>query len=255
MLRTLTLFLFGPVQKLVTSNCLSTSLSAATNIPTELANHQPQADGLLIVSFWPDAIVGTLTIVGIVVGVLAAFGAAYFAAWLQRKWTPDPTSAIEDVAKRVNELQRPLQTVENRIKELHQRIEAIERERAERKSFTLGMRLQQAQSTGQWILQVKNDNDYEIVVQSVRLFRDNAPLSNADRPNGTDDWRIPAHQQKPICWTPHTNPIMKLRFAGKVAHGFTEPYEFVLECLADEKPRTARAKLHLNFDGSQLREF
>ena len=196
-----------------------------------------------------------IAIVTIVVGALAAFGAAYYGARLQRKWTPDPIAAIESVANRVNELQRPLQSFENRVKELRERIDEIEHDRAERESFALGMRLQQAQSTGQWILQVKNDNDYEVIVESVQLFRDSAPLSSADKPNNADDWRVPAYIMKPICWTPSSNPIMTLRFAGTERLRTTYPYEFVLKCLADGKPRIARAKLHLTYDTNQLIQY
>lgn len=147
-----------------------------------------------------------IAIVATVVTVITPFGAAYYAAWLQRKWTPDPIPAIKDV--------------ESRVREVRERIEGIECDREEREGFTLGMRLQQAQASpnSQWILVVKNDTDSEVLVRSVQLFRDNAPLSSADKPSKPDDWRIPVHSQKPISWVPETNPIIRMRFAGTEPH-------------------------------------
>jgi len=175
------------------------------------------------------------------VAIVASFGAAYLGALLQRKWTPNPIPSIEKL--------------EGRVEEVRQRIEAIEQERLECESFTLGIWLRQA-SLNSWIVEVKNETDKSVCVETIQFFRgDNAPLSGLDKPKNPDDWCIPARSQKQICWNPQHNPVMTLQFAGVELDRFARQYRIVLGCRSDGKPRTAQRDLLLTYGDHTLTQY
>jgi hypothetical protein len=176
-------------------------------------------------------------LVAAVVTVIAAFGAALFGARLQRKWTPNPIPAIENLAGRIEGLQ--------------QRMESIEQERVEAAHFTLHIRLIEG-FTNYYSLRVTNDNDKDVSIETIQLFLDEAPLSGLERPKPTDDWRIPAHSWKQLKWSPETDPIMTLKSAGVEPQRLPVPYRIVLGCRCEGKPRTAQRSLLLTYRDNRL---
>ena len=172
--------------------------------------------------------------------IVAAFGAAWFGARLQRKWTPNPIPPIENLG--------------GRIEELRQRMEAIERERLEATHFTLRMQPKQA-TLGNYILAVTNDTDRDVSVETIQLFLGEAPLSDLERPKPTDDWCIPAHSPKQLRWSPQTDPIMTLKSAGVEPQRFPVPYRIVLGCRCDGKPRTAQRTMLLTHRDNRLTQY
>lgn len=179
--------------------------------------------------------------IAVCVGVIAAFGAAYFAAWLQRKWTPDPIPAIKDI--------------ETQVKNLHERVDEIEQERAERDSFTLGIQVQQA-TLNAWIIVVTNDTDKDVDVETIQFFDgDDTPLSEMGKPSRSEDWLIPSHSPKQLWWKPQYDPIMTLKTAGVEPHGLPHQYRLVLTCRSDGKRRTVQRYLLLTYRDNTLTQY
>jgi hypothetical protein len=179
-------------------------------------------------------------VIASVVTVIASFGAAYLGALLQRKWTPNPIPSIEKLG--------------GRVEEVRQRIEAIELERLERESFTLGIGLRQA-SLNSWIVEVKNGTDKDVYVETIQFFRgDDTPLSRPEKPKEPRDWLVLARSQKQLSWSPQENPIMTMKFS-EPQHGVALPYRFVLGCRSDGKPRTAQRKLLLVYRDNILTQY
>ena len=168
-----------------------------------------------------------------VVTIVAAFGAAWLGARLQRKWTPNPVPPIEAVGGRITELQ--------------QRIEEIEQERIEAAHFTLTMQLRQG-VVGSYILDVRNDTEKDVTVETVQVFRGDAPISDAYKSKPTDDWRIPAHLGKSLWWSPQPDPVNTLKYSEPNLQGFAVQFRIVLVCQSGGKPRTAQRTLLLSVD-------
>lgn len=181
-----------------------------------------------------------VSIIIAIVGIVAAFGAARYGAWLQKKWTPDPIPAIKSVEMRVNELR--------------QRVDEIEQERAENETFTLGIRLGQASFGNCYVIEVQNDTDKDVRVESVQFFLGETALSAPDAPKPTDNWIIPAHRRKQLSWTPNHDPVGTLRQAGE-PQGFTKTYCIVLGCRVDGKTRIAKRNLLLAFNNDSLMQY
>jgi hypothetical protein len=167
------------------------------------------------------------------VTILASFGAAWLGARLQRKWTPNPVPPIEAVGGRITELQK--------------RIEEIEQERIESENFTLAMRLQQGQ-VGSYLLDVGNDTDRDVTVESVEIFRDDASISGPYKAKPTDDWRIPASSIRTLSWAPWRDPVNTLQYSEPNLQGIAVPFEMVLVCQSGGKRRIARKTLLLSVD-------
>jgi hypothetical protein len=186
-------------------------------------------------------VMGALLITAAVT-ILAAFGAAWYGARLQRKSTPNPIPPIEAVG--------------SRITELRQRIEEIEQERIEAENFTLAMKLQQGQ-VGSYVLDVWNDTGKEVTVQTVQIFRSGAALSDAAKSKPTDDWRVATGSMKTLSWAPQRDPVNTLKYSEPNLQGFAVPFEIVLVCQSGGKRRTARGTLLLsvNFISNTLTQF
>lgn len=173
-------------------------------------------------------------LIGAAVTIIAAFGAAWLGARLQRKWTPNPVPSMEALGDRITELQ--------------QRIEANEEERIESEHFILAMRLQQGVA-GNYILDVRNDTDRDVTVETVQLFRGDAPLSDPNKPKPTDDWRIAAHSGKQLWWSPQPDPVSTLIYSEpNLPQGVAIPIRIVLVCRSSGKPRVARRTLLVTAD-------
>jgi hypothetical protein len=175
-----------------------------------------------------------------VVTIIASFGAAWFGARLQRKWTPNPIPPIENLG--------------SRIEAVRQRMEAIEQERLEAAHFTLGIQLRQA-VLNNYILEVTNDSDKDVSVETIQFFLGDTPLSGIDKPKPTDDWRILAHSRKQLMWPPSSDPIMTLKLSGTQPHGFAQPYRIVLGCRCEGKTRTAQRTLLLTYRDNSLTQY
>lgn len=131
--------------------------------------------------------------------LVIAFGAAIvgalLGAYLQKRWTPDPSVEIAALREQVAAFQ--------------QRIEAMEQERAESEHFALTASLMQA-APGNYIMLVNNNSDEEVAVESVTLMRGGVELSRPSRPGATADWRI----------TPGSGKEIRFRLGGsfKLTH-------------------------------------
>jgi hypothetical protein len=167
------------------------------------------------------------------VTILAAFGAAWYGASLQRRSTPNPIPAIEAVGGRIGELRR--------------RMEEIEQERIESENFTLGMKLQQGQ-VGSYLLDVRNDADKDVTVETVEIFRGDASISAPYKAKPTDDWCIAAGSIKTLSWAPWRDPVNTLQYSEPNLQGFAVPFRIVLVCQSVGKRRTARQTLLLSVD-------
>ena len=175
---------------------------------------------------------GTL-LIGAAVTIIASFGAAWLGARLQRKWTPNPVPPIEAVG--------------GRIAELRQRMEEIEQERIESVNFSLAMKLQQG-AEGNYLLDVRNDTAKEVTVETVQIFRGDAPLSAPYKAKPTDEWRIPLDTMKTLSWSPQPDPVNTLKYSEPNLQGFAVPFRIVLVCKSGDKPRTAPRTLFLSVD-------
>lgn len=182
--------------------------------------------------------------VTVVVTIIAAFGAAWFGARLQRKWTPNPIPPIKTLGERI----------EQRIEQLSQQMESIERERREAEHFTLGVRIMTG-AANHYMLVVRNDTDEDVSIETIQLFLGEAPLSEPTRREPHNDWRIPAHSAKQIQWSPAHEPTMTLRTAGVQPQRFAVPYQFVLGCVSNGKPRTVRRNVLLMPQGNCLSQW
>ncbi len=173
-------------------------------------------------------------LIGAVVTIIAAFGAAWLGARLQRKWTPNPIPSIDALG--------------GRITELRQRMEAAEEERIESEHFTLAMQLRQAVA-GNYILEVRNDTNKDATVETVQFFRGDAPLSDPNKPKPTDDWCIPARSGKQLWWSPQPDPVSTLQYSEpNLPHGVAIPLRIVLLCQSSSKPRVAQRTLFVTVD-------
>ena len=198
-------------------------------------------------------------LIGAAVTIIAAFGAAWLGARLQRKWTPNPIPSIDAIGGQISELQKqieatnPVPSVEalgGRITELRHRMEAIEDERIEAEHFTLGMQLRQASGGNNYILDVRNDTNKDVLVETVQFFRGEAPLSDSNKkPNPSDDWCIPAHSGKQLWWSPQPDPVSTLIYSEpNLPHGMAIPVRIVLVCASGGKPRVARRTVSVTVD-------
>ena len=160
----------------------------------------------------------------------------YFGAWLQRKWTPDPIPAV-------NEVRKATENVEVRVKELHDRVDANERERLDRENFRLGIKLVQATRNNPYGIEVTNPYSTKVAIDSIQFFLDNVALSSPDKPAPKDNWVVPADGQQTIFWKPRHDPIMTLVNADRPVSA--TPYRIVLACRMDGKERTAEQSLLL----------
>jgi hypothetical protein len=174
-------------------------------------------------------------LIGGAVTIVASFGAAWLGARLQKKWTPNPNPSIEALG--------------SRIEEVRDRIEAIEQERIESEHFTLTMQLQQG-VRGNYILEVRNDTDKDVTVETVQFFRGEAPLSGRCKPKPTDDWRMPAQKGKQLWLSPQPDPASTLRFSGIEPHTPAIALRVVLMCRSNGKLRTAEQTLVVTVDYS-----
>lgn len=109
------------------------------------------------------------------------------------------------------------------------------------------MQLRQA-VVGNYILDVRNDSDKDVTVETVQFFRGDAPLSHPNKPKPTDDWRIPAHSGKQLWWSPQPDPVSTLKYSEPNLQGFAVPFRIVLDCQSGGKPRMARRTLLLTVD-------
>lgn len=177
----------------------------------------------------------TALLIGAAVTIVAGFGAAWLGARLQRKWTPNPIPSIEALSGRITKLQ--------------ERMDAIEDERIEAEHFTLAMQLRQA-GAGNYILDVRNDTDKDVSVETVQFFRGEAPLSDPNKkPKPSDDWRILAHSGKQLWWSPQPDPVSTLMFSEpSLPQGIAVPIRIVLVCVSGGKPRVARRTVSVTVD-------
>lgn len=162
--------------------------------------------------------------------VLLAFGSAIvgaiLGAYLQERWTPDPSAEIAALRQQVAAFQ--------------QRIETMEQERADSENFALTMSLQQAVA-GNYIMVVKNDSDEEVAVEFVNLTRDDVELSRASKPTPTDDWRIAPRTGKQIYWAPQPDPTATLMMTEpNLGSGTVIAIQQVLVCRIRGKPKALR---------------
>jgi hypothetical protein len=162
--------------------------------------------------------------------ILLAFGSAIvgaiLGAYLQRRWTPDPSAEIV--------------AVRHQIKDFQQRIETLEQERVESEHFELGMSLQQA-VPGNYTMHVRNDSDQEVTVETINLKREDIELSNACRPKPTDDWKIAPGSGKKFDWAPQPDPVGTLQMKEPhLGSGVPIPLQLVLVCRVRGKPKVLR---------------
>lgn len=177
-------------------------------------------------------------LIGAFVTIVAAFGGAWLGAALQRKWTPNPIPVIDQLGQKLAQ----------HITELQEQTKAIEQERVESEHFNLDMQLQQG-TAGNYILQVRNDTETDVIIETVQFFRGDAPLSNPNKPKSTDDWRIPAKSGKQLCWTPEPDPVSTLKYCGESSlQGYAVPFRIVLRCQSRGKQRTAQRTILLTVD-------
>ena len=140
------------------------------------------------------------------------------------------------------------ETLRQQVAALQQQIEALEQERIEAEHFTLGMQLQQAVA-GNYILNVRNDTDKDVTVETVQFFRGDAPLTDPNKPKPTDDWRIPARSGKSLSWSPQPDPVSTLMYSEpNLPRGVATPVRVVMVCQRNGKPRVAGRTLLVTVD-------
>jgi len=172
----------------------------------------------------------TAQIVGYVVTLLAAFGAAWLGARWQRKWTPDPIPSIKELGSRITQLQREMQD--------------IERERVDAEQFTLSIELRQGRE-GNYIVNVGNDYDKDVVVNSVQILRGDALLSAPSAPGPNDDWRIPSHSGKPLHFSPQPDPTRTLSMSEPNLQGYSAQIRILVSCQYEGKRRLAGRTIYV----------
>lgn len=133
-----------------------------------------------------------MLVLTILVAFVSAIMAAILGAYLQRRWTPDLRPQIIELGTKLTAFQ--------------QRVETLERERAELENFSLELSLQQAVSQN-YIMVVKNDSDREVKIETVNLEYKGIPLSKPSKPKAGDDWRIGKRDGKQLCWVPLPDPV------------------------------------------------
>lgn len=124
----------------------------------------------------------------------------------------------------------------------------LEQERIEAEGFTLAMQLRQG-TVNNYILDVRNDTDKDVTVETVQFFRGEAPLSEPNKPKATDDWRIPAHSPKQLWWSPQPDPVSTLMYSEpNLAQSIATPFRIVLVCRSNGRRRVAQRTLSATVD-------
>ncbi len=179
--------------------------------------------------------------------ILIAFGSAIVAAvlgaYLQRLWTPDPRPQITALGTRLTAFQ--------------ERIETIERERAELENFSLELSLQQAASQ-HYILSVKNDSDREVKIETINLEYKGLPLSRPSKPKQMDDWKIGKRSEKQLYWAPQPDPVTQLQYSSlTVPVGVAIPITLVTVCTIEGKAKTVKGTqvVTVNFGNRRMTPF
>ena len=143
----------------------------------------------------------------IFLAVLSAIVGAIVGAYLQRRWTPDPTI-------QVGELQKEVVGIREEFSQFKQNVETQEKERAEFEHFPFQVSLQQG-SPGNYVGSAKNDSKYKVTIDTIQIVRGDtnhdSPLTEAVKAKKAEEWMIEAGTSRSIFWMPQHDPISMLK--------------------------------------------
>ncbi len=173
---------------------------------------------------------------------LLAFGSAVvgaiLGAYLQRRWTPDPSAEIAGLRQQLVTFQ--------------ERVETLERERVETEHFALTVSLLHAHS-GYYALLVKNDSDEEVTVEAVNFARGDVELSTAARSKTPGEWTIGPRSGRQLQLAPTPDPVATLRtLEPALGAGTASPIVIVLGCRVRGRPITFRRSKIVTVDYRNL---